>query len=150
MLAVAVIATVVTVLFAMPNGNLIDEYEKEYVNHIQGEGYYNILYVLLLCLIGVSVLAMLAFWVLNQVEKFMSDSKYWIKFLVVISICVVVCVVSFLLSSGDDIAIEFLQKFEVTPGISRLIGAACIMCYFLVAGACVSMIYTWIAKIFKK
>ena len=150
MLAVALLATVFTVLFAMPNSSLIDEYEKDYVNHIQGEGYYTILYIILLCVIGFSILAMLGFWVLSQVEKFMSDSKYWVKFLTVAAICVVIVVVSFLLSSGNDIAPEFLQKFEVTPTVSRLIGAACIMCYILAAGAIVSILYTEVAKLFKK
>ena len=132
------------------NTSLLDVFESNYPYFIGGNGLYNTFFVILSIIIGVSLLAMLTFWVLGQVDKFMSDKKYWIKFLVVLAICAVVVIMSFLLSSGNDIAPEFLEKFEITPGVSRLIGAACILSYILAAGAIVSILCTEVVKIIKK
>ena len=150
MLAVAVVATIFAVLFAMPNSGLIDEFGKDYFPHIENNGFFTAFYAILRCVIGVSALAMMVFWVIRQVEKFKSDKKYWLKFISVIAICAVVVVVSFLLSSGDDISDAFLEKNESTKGISKLIGAACIMVYILAVGTVVSILYTEVAKLFKK
>lgn len=187
MLAVAVVATVLLVLFAfhkeepasiasatdsienvvdvdnnanenvadadsviIRNSNLIDVYGKDYAPHIGGNGIYNTFFVILICMIGLSLVAMLVFWVLSQANKFMNDSKYWIKFLCVLAICAIVLVLSFALSSGNDVSEEFLKKYELDPDLSRPIGAICILCYILAAGAILSILGTEIAKLFKK
>ena len=43
-----------------------------------------------------------------------------------------------------------MEKFNVTEGTSKLIGAACIMVYILVIAAAVSIVYTAITKSLKK
>ena len=62
----------------------------------------------------------------------------------------VVCVLSYVLSSGTDVSPAVMEKFDISEGTSKLIGAACYMVYILVIAAAVSIIYTAIAKSFKK
>ena len=62
----------------------------------------------------------------------------------------VVCVLAFVLSKGNDVSPALMEKHGVTEGTSKLIGAACYMVYILVIVAAVSIIYTAIAKSLKK
>ena len=171
MLALAVVTTVLVIMFAfakeanppqndnasavveqeaVTNSNLIDAYGTAYADHIGGNGFYNTFYMILFILIAVSLVAMLVFWVLRQVEKFTSDGKYWIKFLSVIAICAVVVVISFVFSSGTDIDPAFLEKHKSSSQISKLVGAACILSFILIVGAIVSILATEVTKKIKK
>ena len=43
-----------------------------------------------------------------------------------------------------------MEKHDVTVGVSKLIGAACIMVYILVAASAIAIVYSEIAKSLKK
>jgi hypothetical protein len=62
----------------------------------------------------------------------------------------VVLAVSYLLAKGNDVTPALMEKFNVTEGTSKLIGAACILVYILVIGSAASILYTEIAKLIKK
>ena len=145
MLAVAIVATVFAVLFAIHNG------DKDSLEGIEtGGSFFDLAYIIFMCLVGISIIGIIVFLVLKLANRFMSDSKYWVKFLTVTVICVAVVVVSYLLSSDSDVPAEFLAKNETSEGVSKLIGAACIMVYILAAGSVISILYAEIAKTFKK
>ena len=145
MLAVAVLATVFTVLFDIDNGS------KDSLADLENPATFDIAYFILLALIGLAIIGILVFLVVKMVNRFMSNKNYWVKFLIVSAICVAVVVVSYLLSSGTDVPAEFLEKNDNTSQtVSKLIGTACIMVYILAAGAIVSILFTEIAKTFKK
>lgn len=144
MLGVALLATVFAVLFAIDNGG------KDSLEGLVRPGTFDFAYIILMCLVGAAILGIVCFLVIKLVNRFMSDSKYWIKFVTVLAICVAVVVVSFLLSSGSDVPAEFLEKNETSEGVSKLIGTACIMVYILAAGSIISILFTEVAKTFKK
>ena len=144
MLAVAVVATVFTILFAIDNGG------KDSLEGLENPGTFDIAYIILMCLIGIAIAGIVVFLFVKLVNRFMSDSKYWIKFLIVTVLCAAVVVVAFLLSNGADVPAEFLEKNETSEKISKLIGAACWMVYILAAGSIISILVTEIIKPFKK
>ena len=57
---------------------------------------------------------------------------------------------TYLLSNGNDINEAMMEKFNVSTGTSKLIGAACIVVYIMVIGAALSILVTECAKLFKK
>ena len=63
---------------------------------------------------------------------------------------VVVLVVSYLLSKGNDVTLALMEKNNITESTSKLIGACCIVVYILVIGAAASILYTEVAKLIKK
>jgi uncharacterized membrane protein YagU involved in acid resistance len=67
-----------------------------------------------------------------------------------VAIVVAVVVVSYLLSKGNDVTPALMEKNNISESTSKLIGAACWMVYILVIGAAVSILYTEVAKLFKK
>ena len=144
MLAVALLATVFAILFAIDNGS------KDSLEGLVRPGTFDIAYIILMCLVGAAILGIVCFLVVKLVNRFMSDGKYWIKFVTVLAICVAVVVVSYLLSNGSDVPTEFLEKNETSVSVSKLIGTACIMVYILAAGSIISILFTEVAKTFKK
>lgn len=144
MLGVALLATVFAVLFAIGNGS------ADSLEGLTNPGTFDVAYIILMCLVIAAIVGIFVFLVVKLVNRFMSDGKYWVKFLTVTVICVAVVVVSYLLSSGSDVPAEFLAKNETSEGVSKLIGAACIMVYILAAGSVISILFTEIAKPFKK
>ena len=144
MLGIALLATVFAVLFAIGNGS------ADSLEGLTSPGTFDVAYIILLCLVIAAIVGIVAFLVIKLINRFMSDSKYWVKFLTVTVICVAVVVVSYLLSAGSDGPAEFLSKNETSEGVSKLIGAACIMVYILAAGSVISILYAEIAKTFKK
>ncbi len=146
MLAVAIVATVFAVLFAIHNG------DKDSLEGIEtGGSFFDLAYIILMCLVGLSIIGIIVFLVLKLANRFMSDSKYWVKFLTITAICAAVILISyFVLSSGSDVPAEFLEKNETSKGTSKLIGAACWMVYILAAGTIVSILVTEVVKTFKK
>ena len=144
MLGIALLATVFAVLFAIGNGS------ADSLEGLTSPGTFDVAYIILLCLVIAAIVGIVAFLVIKLINRFMSDSKYWVKFLTVTVICVAVVVISYLLSSGSDVPAEFLAMNESSKGVSKLIGAACIMVYILAAGSVISILYAEIAKTFKK
>ena len=60
------------------------------------------------------------------------------------------CLAAFLLAKGNDVTPALMEKFNVTEGTSKLIGAACILVYILVIGAAGCIVYAEVAKSLKK
>ena len=143
-LIIAGICTVLSIVFAMQNGDV-----KE-LSAVQANGLFDATFYILLCLIAVSIIAILVFVCAGLGKKFSEDKGYWKKFLGIVAAVVVVCVLCYVLSSGTDVSPAVMEKFDISEGTSKLIGAACYMVYILVIAAAVAIIYTAIAKSFKK
>lgn len=141
---IAGICTVLSIIFAMNNGDV-----KE-LSAVQANGLFDATFYILLCLIAVSVIAILVFVCIGLGKKFSEDKGYWKKFLGIVAAIVVVCVLAFVLSKGNDVSPALMEKHDVTEATSKLIGAACYMVYILVIVAAVAIVYTAIAKSFKK
>ena len=144
MIVVALAATVFAVLFAIDNGG------KDSLEGLVHPGTFDIAYLILMCLVGLALLGIVIFLIIKLINRFMSDGKYWIKFLIVTILCAAVVGVAFMLSNGSDVPTEFLDKNETSEQTSKLIGTACIMVYILAAGSIVSILVTEVIKTFKK
>ena len=143
-LIIAGICTVLSIVFAMYNGDV-----KE-LSAVKANGLFDATFYILLCLIAVSIIAILVFVCASLAKKFKEDKGYWKKFIGIVAAIVVVCVLAFVLSKGNDVSPALMEKHGVTEATSKLIGAACYMVYILVIVAAVSIVYTAIAKSLKK
>lgn len=143
-IGVALLCMVLTIIFAINNGGV-----KE-LEAVKANGAFDATFWILVCLIAVSLIAIVVFLVKKLAHNFKEQPGYWKKFLGLVAAIVVVCLAAFLLSKGNDVSPALMEKHDVTTGISKLIGAACIIVYILVAGAAVAIVYSEIAKSFKK
>lgn len=143
-LGIALLCTVLSIVFAMNNGGV-----KE-LTAVKANGLFDATYYILVCLVAISVIAILVFVCVKLAAKFKEDKGYWKKFLGLVLAVVVVCLCAFLLSSGNDVSQALMEKHDVSESTSKLIGAACIVVYILVIAAAISIVYTEIAKSLKK
>lgn len=143
-LGIALLCTVLSIVFAMNNGDVKD------LEAVRAGGLFDATYYILVCLVAVSIIAIVAFLCVKLSKRFKEDKKYWKKFLGIVLAIIVVCVLAFVFSSGNDVNQALMEKHGVTEGTSKLIGAACIVVYILVIAAAVSIVYTAIAKSLKK
>lgn len=143
-LGIALIATVLSIFFAINNGDV------KALEAVRQGGLFDATYWILVCLIAVSLIAILWFLCVKLAHNFKEQPGYWKKFLLLIVLIVVVCLVSFLVAKGNDVSPVLMEKNNITEGTSKLIGAACIMVYILVIGAACAILYTECSKAFKK
>jgi drug/metabolite transporter (DMT)-like permease len=143
-IGVALLCMVLTIIFAMNNGGV-----KE-LSAVKANGAFDATFWILVCLIAVSLIAILVFLVKKLASNFKEQPGYWKKFLGLVGAIVVVCLAAFLLSKGSDVSPALMEKHDVTEATSKLIGAACIIVYILVAAAAVAIVGSEIAKSLKK
>ena len=143
-LGIAVVCTILAIVFAMNNGGV-----KE-LAAVQQNGLFDAVYWILICFVAVAIAAIVFFLIVKLANNFKEQPGYWKKFLLLVAIVVVVCVVSYVLSKGNDVTLALMEKNNISESTSKLIGAACWMVYILVIGAAVSIVYTEVAKLFKK
>lgn len=143
-LGIAVVCTILAIVFAMNNGGV-----KE-LAAVQQNGLFDAVYWILICFVAVAIAAIIFFLIVKLANNFKEQPGYWKKFLLLVAIVVVVCVVSYVLSKGNDVTLALMEKNNISESTSKLIGAACWMVYILVIGAAVSIVYTEVAKLFKK
>ena len=143
-LGVALLCTVLSIVFAMNNGDVKD------LAAVKAGGLFDATFYILLCLVAVSIFGILFFLCTKLAKRFGEEKGYLKKFLCIVAAIIVVCVLAFVLSSGNDVSPALMEKHGVTEGTSKLIGAACIVVYILVIAAAVAIVYTSIAKSLKK
>jgi len=143
-LAIALLCTVLSVVFAINNGDV------KVLEYVKVGGLFDATFWILLCLIAFSIAAILFFLIVKLAKNFVEDKNFWKKFLGIVVAIVVVCVVAFLVSKGNDVNPALMEKHEVTESTSKLIGAACYIVYILVAAAAIAIVYTEVAKSLKK
>jgi len=127
LLGLAIVSTVFAVIFAL--------------NTVTNSSMFDIAFWLVVLMIGVSLAAIVVFLCKKLGERFKSEQGYLKKFLVLCGLIIAVLVVSFLLASGSDVPAALLDKNNLTQGSSKLIGAACILCYIIVFGAALAILY---------
>ena len=103
---------------------------------------FDIAFWLLVVMIGISLLAIIIFLCKKLGERFKTEPGYLKKFLLLVVLIIVVLVVSFLLAKGNDVSAALLERSNLTLGASKLIGAACIVCYIIVIGAALAILVT--------
>ncbi len=143
-LGIAILATVLSILFAMNNGGV-----KE-LSAVKANGLFDATFWILVCLIALSLIAIVWFLVIKLAKRFSEDKGYWKKFLGLVLAIVVVCVLAFVLSKGNDVSPALMEKQNISESTSKLIGAACYIVYILVIAAAVAIVYTEVAKSIKK
>ena len=143
-LGIAIVATVLSVLFAMNNGDVKD------LAAVKANGLFDATFWILICLVAVSIIAILWFVIKGMAKKFAEDKGYWKKFLGILLAIVVVCIAAYAMSKGNDINQALMEKNNISESTSKLIGAACYVVYILVIAAACAIVYTEVAKSFKK
>lgn len=144
-LGIALLCFVLALIFAMNNGS-----DVKTLADVQAGGLFDTIYWILIALVVISIAAILVFLCIKLADRFKTVPGYAKKFFIILGIAVVACVASFVLAKGNDITPALMEKFDVTEGTSKLIGAACIMVYILVIGAAGCIIYAEVAKSLKK
>lgn len=134
-LGIAILASIFAIAFA---------------TNTQNEGMFNIAYWITFIFVIISVLGMIAFFILRFVKNFQENPAKAKKTLIVLGIAIAVILVAFLLSSGVDVPKAMLDKNGVSEGASKWIGAGAITVYILVFAAITSIIYVECAKMLKK
>ena len=143
-LGIACLCGILAIVFPLVND------EMKYLSDIQVSWPFDLTYWILVLLIVASIAAIVVFLCVKLADRFKSVPGYAKKFFIILGVAVVVCLVSFLLSKGNDVTPAMMEKFNVTEGVSKLIGAACILVYILVIGSAISIVYAEIAKSLKK
>jgi len=128
-LGIAVLGSIFAIIFALDTTNNI---------------MFDIAYYILFIFVGAALVAMLGYRVISLVK---GGSR---GLLIGLGSLIVVAVVAFLLSKGDDISPVLMEKNNITTGASRLIGTGCVTVYILVAVTILSIIYVEASKLFKK
>ena len=143
-LGIAVVCTILTIAFAMNNGGV-----KE-LSAVRANGLFDATYWILVCFVVLAIAAIVFFLVVKLANKFKEEKGYAGKFFMLVGIVVAVLLVSYLLSKGNDVTLALMEKNNITEQTSKLIGACCWVVYIMVIGAAVSILYSEIAKLFKK
>jgi MFS family permease len=143
-LGVALLCTVLAIVFAMNNGGVKD------LAAVNQGGLFDAVYWILVCLVAVSIIAIVIFLFVKLADRFKNVPGYAKKFFIILGVAIVACLAAFLLAKGNDVTPALMEKQNVTEGTSKLIGAACILVYILVIGAAGCIVYSEVAKSFKK
>lgn len=134
-MGIALLATVFAIVFALNTGN---------------DTMFDVTYWILICFVAVSLCAIVVFLIVKLANKFKDEKGYWKKFLLLVGVVVVALLASYMLAKGNDVSPALMEKFNISDGTSKLIGAACILVYILVIAAACAILYTECAKAFKK
>lgn len=144
-LGVAIVCFLLAILFAMNNGSDV----KTLADVKQG-GIFDTIYWILVAMVAFSIVAIVVFLCIKLADRFKTVPGYAKKFCIILGVTIVACLAAFLLAKGNDVTPALMEKFDVTEGTSKLIGAACILVYILVIGAAGCIIYAEVAKSLKK
>lgn len=110
-----------------------------------GSGLWDIVFFVLVAMIAISIIAALIFMFKSLAEK-----GNLLKFFIGLIAVVAIIFVLYLISKGSDIPATMLDRYGATETTSKWIGAFCYLVYILVIGAACAILYTEIAKSFKK
>ena len=173
LLGIAIIASVVTIIFAAKvsaaKSVIVDEYKdsNEYFFQVMtgsntdevpesiqeavqsarsSNTMFNIASTVLYILVAIAILAALV----TFVKLLWTKRQSFIKTLLVAVVLCVIFFVAWLISSGSDVSTTMLEKFDMTQSGSKFVGAACITVYILFFASLLSIIYVEVAKFFKK
>lgn len=122
LLGLAIVMTAIAFVFALNTSN---------------GGMFDLAFWLLIAMMVVAIGAIALFLVKKLAERFATEKGYLKKFLLLVAIVVVLLLLAYLLATGNDVDIV---KYGITEGTSKLIGAACILCYLLCIGAVAAIV----------
>ena len=113
-------------------------------------GLFDAIYWILMCLVGISIVAIVIFLCVKLADRFKKVPGYAKKFFIILCRrrCGLRCQLPACQRQRRNPAL--MEKNNITEGTSKLIGAACILVYILVIGAAGCIIYAEVAKSLKK
>ena len=144
-IGLGILCGILAIVFAMNNGS-----EVKTLEDVQKGGLFDTIYWILVAMIAISLVAIVYYLFVKLADNFKNVPGYAKKFFIILGVAVVVCLASFLLAKGNDVTPALMEKSGTTEATSKLIGAACILVYFLIAGAACSILYAEISKSLKK
>ena len=144
-MGVALLCTLLAIIFAMNNGKDV----KTLADVHQG-GLFDSTFWVLTILVVIALGAIVLFLIKKLANRFKEEKGYAKRFLIILGVLVVVCILALLLAMGNDITPAMMDKYNTTESASRLIGAACNLVYFCVIAAVVMIAYVEVAKLNKK
>lgn len=127
-LCLAIVGSIFAILFAMKGDS----------------AFFDTAFWMLVAFIGLSLCAMVVFLCIRIFK-----GKGW-GFLIGIGLLAILMVVAYFISKGNDLSPVFLAKNGASEGTSKLVGAACMTTYVMVALTIIAIIYVEVAKFFKK
>ena len=122
LLALAIVTTIFAFVFALNTAN---------------SSMFDIAFWLLVIMLCVAIGAIIVFLCKKLAERFKTEKGYLKKFLLLVCGIIVLLVLSYLCAKGNDVD---LIKYGISEGTSKLIGAACILCYILCIGAVLAIV----------
>jgi hypothetical protein len=78
----------------------------------------------------------------------LSNTKNAKKTLYTIGGLILVCIISYILASGD--VLSSYEKYDISSSQSKNVGMGLVMFYILAAGAITSVLFAELSKVFKK
>ncbi len=106
----------------------------------------NIGIIILYILIGAAIGSILYFVVKSLIVNFRNS----VSSLIGIGLLVFIFLLSFIISKSGDISIEFFEKNETNPALSKLLGSELIMLYIILCIAFIAIIYSHVSDFLKK
>lgn len=131
LLGIAILAIVFAFFFAL--------------NTTSNSGLFDIAFWMIVCMIGVSIIAALFFLFKSLYEK-----GNLVKFFIGLAAVVVVLLGLYFISSGNDVPATLLEKNNLTEASSKWIGAVSYLVYIIVIGAAALIVYAEVSKSIKK
>ncbi|MBQ9474547.1 MAG: hypothetical protein IJU81_09090 [Bacteroidales bacterium] len=112
------------------------------------EWLFDVAFWIVVCFVVLGLVAIVAFLVMQIVN----NPKSGRSLALVLCMLVVAFIIAIIFARGGTTDIAMLEKNNIDPNGSgeKMIAAGCIMVYVLVAVSAIAIIYTEVAKIFKK
>lgn len=104
----------------------------------------NIGIILTYVMVGAASLATILF----GIKKMLSNTKNAKKTLYTIAGLIIVCIISYILASGD--ILSSYEKYDISSSQAKNVGMGLIMFYILAATAIASVLFAELSKAFKK
>ncbi len=113
-------------------------------------GMFDIAYWITVAMFVIAICAIVYFSIANLLKNFKDNPKKARTSLIIVAVAVVVVLIAYLCSSGTDVSAANLEKYGVTEGASKWIGAGCITVYIMAIAAVVAIVWAEISKAIKK
>jgi uncharacterized membrane protein len=138
MMVIAVLASIAALGYALTFKNNVPVQEQS-----SAMAFWNIAYWIAVVLIVCAAIGIVVFLIKQIIEEKQKG------IIIIFAATVVALIVSYLISSGTDIAQSVFEKTGTDYGSSKMIGAGLYTVYILFAGVILSVLYAEIAKRLK-
>jgi len=133
-LAVAIIGAIMTIIFAL--------------NQTKFNALFDVAFWIIVCFVVLGLLAIVGFLVM----QIMGNPKSGRSLALVLGMILVAFIVAIIFARGGTVDTAMLEKNGIDPNGhgEKMVASGCIIVYILTFAAAIAIIYTEIAKVFKK